>query len=283
MKVCWASFGIMLLAITLPRMASAQLTLAANNPIVYGHHHVVATDVDAHLKFWVDALGGTPVKVGVPTNVIRFPEVLVFLANRKAVGGSEGTTVDHIGFAVADVRATVAKLKAAGYPITTAKASPPEAKVQGDVATIGKLVIAFVMGPDDTKVELVEDKTVTGPPVLHHIHFAGADPAQMRSWYVKTFDAKSISQGGYQMAGLPGVSLVFSKAAHPVTTTREHALDHIGFEVRNLEEFCRKLEASGIKLDRPYTKVPALGIAVAFFTDPWGTYIELTEGLDKIR
>jgi hypothetical protein len=32
----------------------------------------------------------------------------------------------------------------------------------------------------------------------------------------------------------------------------------------------------------PYRKVPALGIAIAFFTDPWGTYIELTEGLDKV-
>jgi hypothetical protein len=27
--------------------------------------------------------------------------------------------------------------------------------------------------------------------------------------------------------------------------------------------------------------VPALDIAIAFITDPWGTYIELTEGLDK--
>jgi hypothetical protein len=33
----------------------------------------------------------------------------------------------------------------------------------------------------------------------------------------------------------------------------------------------------------PYRTVPALGIAIAFFTDPWGTYIELTEGLDKIQ
>jgi hypothetical protein len=29
--------------------------------------------------------------------------------------------------------------------------------------------------------------------------------------------------------------------------------------------------------------VPALGIAIAFFTDPFGTYIELTEGLDAVK
>ena len=59
-------------------------------------------------------------------------------------------------------------------------------------------------------------------------------------------------------------------------------MDHIGFEVRNLEAFCAKLEAAGVKLDVPYRKVASLGIGLAFLTDPWGTYIELTEGLDKL-
>ena len=64
--------------------------------------------------------------------------------------------------------------------------------------------------------------------------------------------------------------------------TKGRALDHIGFEVNGLEAFCKKLEAQGIKFDVPYRKVPALGISVAFLTDPWGTYIELTEGLRKL-
>ena len=64
--------------------------------------------------------------------------------------------------------------------------------------------------------------------------------------------------------------------------TQGRALDHLGFEVKNLEDFTRKLEGMGIKLERPYTKVPALDIAIAFIKDPWGTYIELTEGLNKL-
>jgi Glyoxalase/Bleomycin resistance protein/Dioxygenase superfamily len=51
--------------------------------------------------------------------------------------------------------------------------------------------------------------------------------------------------------------------------------------VRNLEAFCRKLEAAGVKFDVPYRKMPNLGLALAFLTDPSGVYIELTEGLDK--
>jgi len=75
------------------------------------------------------------------------------------------------------------------------------------------------------------------------------------------------------------VTLEFSKAETAPAGTRGRALDHIGFEVRNLEEFCKKLEAAGIKLDRPYTKLPNSMTAIAFLTDPWGTYIELTENL----
>ena len=83
-------------------------------------------------------------------------------------------------------------------------------------------------------------------------------------------------------AGLPGLGMNFSPSSAPVVGTRGRAVDHIGFEVENLEAFMQRLAASGIKIDRPYTKVDALGIAIAFITDPWGTYIELTEGLDKI-
>jgi hypothetical protein len=32
-----------------------------------------------------------------------------------------------------------------------------------------------------------------------------------------------------------------------------------------------------VKLDAPYRKIPQMGFAVTFLTDPWGTRIELTE------
>lgn len=63
--------------------------------------------------------------------------------------------------------------------------------------------------------------------------------------------------------------------------TQGRSLDHIGFEVDNLEAFCRQLEEKGVTFDRPYTRIDELGIAIAFFTDPDGTYVELTEGLDN--
>ncbi len=138
------------------------------------------------------------------------------------------------------------------------------------------------MGPDDVKVELVEAKPQTIPITLHHVHFFNPDNMAMQAWYVKTFGATSRLGGAFPAAILPGVTLNFSASPTPVVGTQGRALDHIGFEVKNLEAFTKKLEADGIKLAVPYRQVPALGIGIAFFTDPWGTYIELTEGLDRV-
>ena len=82
---------------------------------------------------------------------------------------------------------------------------------------------------------------------------------------------------------LPGVFLNFTPSTTPTVGTTGRSIDHIGFEIKNLEAFTKQLEAQGIKLDRPYTKVPELGIAIAFIKDPWGTNIEMTEGLVNVK
>ena len=64
---------------------------------------------------------------------------------------------------------------------------------------------------------------------------------------------------------------------------RRHEEVAIGFEVKSLQAFTKKLEADGIPLTVSYREVPALGVHIAFIKDPWGTNIELTEGLAKIK
>ena len=102
------------------------------------------------------------------------------------------------------------------------------------------------------------------------------------SAYVSKLGAKPGQRSGMEAADVGGVNLTFSPADEKPAGTKGRALDHIGFEVDGLEALCKKLEAEGITFDRPYQKIPELGVAVAFFTDPWGTYIELTEGLDAL-
>ena len=45
------------------------------------------------------------------------------------------------------------------------------------------------------------------------------------------------------------------------------------------EEFEKRLVAQGLKFDAPPRQVPNARTKVAFLTDPWGSYIEVTEKL----
>ncbi len=267
---------------------SAQLTAAKDGPIVYGHHHVNTTNIAAQKKFFVDALGGIAIAVGTnKTEIVKFPNVLVFFRQvQDAPGGTRGTTVNHVGFSVPNLRATIDKVKASGYQMITSTEATPDRQVKDDIAfppQAGGASIAFVQAPDDIKLELVEVPNQSTPIALHHVHFFNPANSEMQAWYVKTFGATSRLGGAFPAALLPGVALNFSSSAVPVVGTQGRAVDHIGFEVKNLAEFTKTLEANGVKLSVPYRTVPALGIAIAFFTDPWGTYIELTEGLDKVQ
>lgn len=271
-----------LFALTVVPPASAQL--ATGGPVVYGHHHFYVSSIDVQKKFWVDALGGADAgNLGpAPVAVVRFPGVHVLLSERVPTGGTRGTSVNHVGFKVPNLRAMVAKVKEAGYPIVSREDLPPAIKVDED--GLGHIpnqstYVAFVMAPDAIKVELVEDKSMSGDIALHHIHFASPDVDGMKAWYAKAFGAIPGMRGSFEAADLPGVNLTFSGSATPVKPTRLKSLDHIGFEIENLEQFCKDLEAKGIALDGEYRYADALNLGVAFVTDPWGTRIELTEGL----
>ena len=277
------TFACIALVIVAASSARAQV-VPAGNPVVYGHHHVAASDIGAQVKFFA-ALGGTAMKFGANNaDIVKFPGVLVFFRAQKPTGGTIGTTVNHIGFGVPDLRATVEKIKAAGYTMITRTSVADNIEVKDDIATTAAGgQIAFVMGPDEVKVELVQVKGQTPPIALHHLHFFGQQNAEMRAWYEKTFGGKPRQGGGFLVADLPGVALNFTQSPEPTVGTSGRAMDHIGFEVKGLEAFLKNLEAQGVKITTPYRSVPALNLSIAFINDPWGTSIELTEGLDKVQ
>lgn len=265
-------------ALALAPRAEAQLTGALNAPVAMGHHHFNTTDLAASRHFW-ELLGARPVEL--PDRIImKLPNLLVFLREAEPTGGTIGTVVNHIGVQMPDVAAMVEKLKSAGVPIVTQREM---AGATEDVFYVEaqKIHIAYVMSPEGSKVELLENESLGHAIENHHIHFYTPDVAGMKAWYVETFGAEPGQRGGMEAAQLPGVNLTFVPSNGEVAGTKGRALDHIGFEVDGLKAFCEELEKRGVHFDRPYTEVPDLGIAIAFFTDPWGTYIELTEGLDK--
>lgn len=247
-------------------MAWAQAFPPNEAGVTMGHWHLNTRDVDANKKIFV-TLGGTAMKAG-NFEVVRFPGVLVYLHQNNApppTGGTVGTVVNHVGFIVQNVQQSVAKWRAAGLAVLPGNNSRTDQ--------------AFVVTPDELRIEILEDKNQKFPIQHHHVHFfvPEASIKDIQAWYAKIFGAKPGMRGQNQAADVPGVNLTFSRADTPTVTTKGRVLDHIGFDITNLEAFCKKLEAAGIKLDRPFTRNQQTGGALAFVYDPWGTYIELNE------
>jgi len=282
--------GMIALVVMVASPSDAQL-MNKQAPIVVSHYHLNVTSVEAHKKFWADTLGGTAMKWGsAGIDVIKFPDVFLFLHVQPPTGPTRGTPFDHIGFAVPDVPKVAARVVAAGYALTVGREPGPGQNVSPPTAgNYGRF--AYLVGPDGVKVELVTASEPNAPPIAHHhVHFVNKQFVEMQQWYMKVFDATlRPGQTDYFIgADLPGVGYMLNfflwEPAENLTGTAGRAVDHIGFEVRNLQEFCRRLEAKGITFTAPYRISPELnGIGTALITDPWGTRIELTEGLRDVK
>jgi catechol 2,3-dioxygenase-like lactoylglutathione lyase family enzyme len=196
--------------------------------------------------------------------------MLVALSPREPSGGSQGTAMDHFGFKVRNLEAFLAKWRAAGLPVT------------GEFTGAEGFPNAYVMAPDDIRVELQEDQTLSVEASAYHIHFLTPEYEGLLDWYIETFSLERRARGRLQTtADAPGMNLSFGNAETPTVGTRGRAIDHIGFEVDNLKAFCKMLEARGIEFDVAFREVASVELNIAYFTDPSGVYIELTEGYDE--
>jgi catechol 2,3-dioxygenase-like lactoylglutathione lyase family enzyme len=257
---------VFLLPLLAASIVPAQVVAPNSMGVSMGHLHLNSADVEAQRKFWVDLLGARPAKLG-PADVYAIPGVLVMVAKKpETPAGTDGSVVNHLGLKVKDFEGLRARVKAAGFAFT----SPSETQI-------------IITGPEGVRVELTKDAEMSTPVAHHHVHFATPDVTAMQKWYADTFGAIPGKRGKFDAADLPGVNLSFTKTDSRMAGTKGRVLDHIGFEVHDLEAFIHRLESNGIKMDMPYRKIPTLGIAIAFFTDPWGTYIELTEGLNQVH
>jgi len=254
---------LLLAAAALPLFA--QLSAPNDAGISIGHVHLMVADPEVHKKLFMDLLGAKVAHAG-SLEILTLPGVVIVpgKARTAPTEGSEGSTVNHFGFLVKSYSETKAKLAAANLEVVT------------DNAANKQVTVRF---PDKINVEFTENASIPGPSAFHHIHISSPDPEKGREWYVKMFGARSGMRGAFQAAFIPGGEVDFRKAQQAEAPTKGRSLDHIGFEVKGLEAFCKKLEAAGMKFEIPYREVPALdNLKIAFLIDPEGTRIELTEG-----
>ncbi|HUS05465.1 MAG TPA: VOC family protein, partial [Bryobacteraceae bacterium] len=242
-----------LLIVVAAFQSTGQVLTPGGSGVSMGHLHFTVLDPAVHQRFWVATFGVPTLQLGDNLGVKLPGAILLFKAGNPS-GGSVGSIVNHVGVLVPNLIDAVAKCKTNGGTIESQNA-----------------LQSMVMLPDGIKLELTQDAALKTSVANHHIHFYDADVEETRAWYVKMFGAKPGRRGQFQAADLPGVNLTFSKSETAAAPSKGRAVDHIGFEVRDLEAFCKRLEAMGVKLDQPFHKLPKLKLSLAFLTDPWGT------------
>jgi catechol 2,3-dioxygenase-like lactoylglutathione lyase family enzyme len=230
--------------------------------VTMGHIHLNAADPLAATAFWTGLVGAQPYEHGSLKGV-AVPGVIILYTKKAPAGPSVGSSVDHVGFTVPNLQTYIDK-----FAKTSWKTIP---------STAGGVQL-MIDGPDDARIELTEDKTSTVPIRFHHVHFDTPDPKAIQAWYLEKFGATRSTRAKWDSGELPGANLTYGQA-DVTAPSLGRAIDHIGFEVNGLEAFCKKLADIGVKFDAPYRVIPQLRLSLAFLTDPWGTRIELTEGL----
>jgi catechol 2,3-dioxygenase-like lactoylglutathione lyase family enzyme len=260
--------SVLLLAVAFTMPAAAQLATPNAAGVSLGHIHLYVSDVAAQQKFWA-VMGGVPV-ANQRLEMIQFPGVFILVRRGEIKGGTVGSIVNHLGFVWKDLPAAMAKWQEAGYKIE-----------QSQDANHG-----YILGPDGIRLEFSGDPSMQVPVKINHVHFYPQDISAMKAWYAKILGGvpgkctRGGAPDGIDCVDVPGVSLAMSQSETKLDPTPGRSLDHIGFEVKNLPEFLKRMEAEGVNITQGLTASNFVSkMRVAFITDPWGTKMEITEGI----
>jgi catechol 2,3-dioxygenase-like lactoylglutathione lyase family enzyme len=107
------------------------------------------------------------------------------------------------------------------------------------------------------------------------------DNVALLDWYVARFGLAPRPRGTIATtADAPNLNISFSRSQTALAGTKGRSVDHIGFEVKNLPEFLERMEAEGVTITQGLTPSNFVStMRVAFIADPWGTRMEITEGI----
>ena len=245
----------------------AQLATPDSQGLRFGHVHLNVSNINAHLDIWTTHFGGQLIQNDKMT-AIQYENFFVIFNQQVPVLGSRETVMDHFGFKVRDIDAfleawTDANLEA-GNIFTGAEGQSN----------------AYVTLPDGVYVELQEDQALAQSISGYHVHLYTPEPEKLLDWYAEVFNIDIKPRGSIgTTTNVPGQNISFAKSRGQRGPSKGSSIDHIGFEVDDLEDFMKKLVAKGVIFDQPLQSAQTSGLKSAVFTDPAGTLIELTEGL----
>ncbi len=244
--------AVALLALVSP--AYAQLAVPNEAGLTYGHMHLNVTDVELHKRLWVEHFGGVVTQKSTLI-AVRMPGFLVALSAREPTGPSRGSVMDHFGFKVRNMAKFLAKWRAAGYSVGS--------EFTGSEGQLN----AYVTMPDGAYVELQEDQMLQTEVSGYHIHFRTPDFEELLAWYTDVFGLEVRPRGTIRSTtNVPGMNMSFGNAQQALAPTRGRAIDHIGFELVDLEAFTQQLAAKGIPFDVEYREIGSIELKIALIS-----------------
>jgi hypothetical protein len=272
----------------------AQLYPPNEAGVTLGAWHTIVRDVETTKKWW-ELWGGKPLKIdGV--DAIKMHGVFIFMVQGEPNGPSKDHYIDHIAFQCPncfDLTKTLVDAGVKTNPVNPATMRAPNWKPSSETCGIPcTRVWTYAYSPDGLSVEIVTDDNAVESHNLtagihsDMIHVYPKNLVDMKTsylWYRKYFGGKNENDALVNLH-IPGTKLNYEldyRNTNGRPSNRGGALDYIGFEVKDLQAFVKKLEADGVKFDQPYSKKRHKSYASAQLTGPGGELIELTEGLSK--
>jgi lactoylglutathione lyase len=257
-----------LAAIFLASAAAGPLP-AQTETLLYDHVHMSVPDPQAAAKWYLDHLGGEFID-GREDRILVGTTRIMFLRgdDRRP---SAGSVIDHLGFSVTDLDATVGAMEAAGATVTT----PPR-----DVPGLFRL--AFVDDPWGVRLEILHDPQHLG---FHHVHLRSPDPETTFAWYLEHFGGVRTPLRG-RLDGIlyPGNVWLLIQRGDAVPS-QGTAIDHIGWRALDLDTKVAEIRAKGATIQtepRPLT-LPNGEIHFSYVGGPDGARLELVQRAADMR
>jgi len=227
------------------------------------HIHLAVPDQAKGVEWYRKHFGGQPTTEA--PDRLMFGETRVIFQKNESAQPSSGSVLDHIGFSVVNLDATLKDLEADGAKVVT-----PAREVAG------LFKLAFVEDPWGVRVEVVQDTAKLG---LHHVHLRAPDPAAVLAWYVDKF-GRTVGKLKDRIDGIDygGVWLLAQRGE--ATPSQGRAIDHIGFRPLNVDSVVAGLKTKNVKVTtepRPLTLPSGTNMRLAFIEGPDGVRIELVQ------
>lgn len=296
--------AVVLLAVAFLALAQEQSSPPPAQPLAHFHHvHLNTTDPQAAINFYTAKLPSEKRKfVGVAEGVWTHKSWLLFTKVNSAPKSEITSAIWHIGWGGGpDMKQTYQKQVDSGTKFQTPITDLSD-QCDGKGGN-GRFLFSYIDGPDHALIEL--NTTAAGVDYFDHVHLLSEDPIAAGEWYIKEFGLQRRGQGPpsrevrYRCGRQTGpamplmmddVSIIIypvgnAKAAFPdawkgrdsLESSKDHAIDHIGFQVDNLDQTLERLKKDGVKMTDEPRSVLGGKIKFAFIEGPDHIRIEVLE------